>query len=225
MMPQGCLPLGLFLILLVLLPLFLAEVMLAALGRLGLSPEVSIFAAFGIFLGSMINIPVQKIPRAHMIESDPMAFFGMNRFFKKTPSRQDFTLIAVNVGGCVVPCMIVAYQVVRILSHGPNAAFVAFGAIALNIYLCYQLAQPVPKVGIALPALVPALAAAICAYVFMPDFAPPIAFCAGVLGPLVGADLLHLQDIQELDTSVASIGGAGTFDGIVLSGLLATLLV
>jgi uncharacterized membrane protein len=58
-----------------------------------------------------------------------------------------------------------------------------------------------------------------------PDWAPPIAFSAGVLGPLIGADLLHLDDIAEIGTGMASIGGAGTFDGIVLSGLVATLLV
>ena len=50
-------------------------------------------------------------------------------------------------------------------------------------------------------------------------------FRSGVLGPLVGADLLHLDDIAEIGTGMASIGGAGTFDGVVLSGLVATLLV
>ncbi len=58
-----------------------------------------------------------------------------------------------------------------------------------------------------------------------PEWAPPIAFAAGVLGPLIGADLLHLDDIAQLGTGMASIGGAGTFDGVVLSGLVATLLV
>jgi uncharacterized membrane protein len=46
-----------------------------------------------------------------------------------------------------------------------------------------------------------------------------------VLGPLIGADLLPLNDIAEIGTGMASIGGAGTFDGVVLSGLLATVLV
>ncbi len=45
------------------------------------------------------------------------------------------------------------------------------------------------------------------------------------LGPLIGADLLHLDDIAQLGAEMASIGGAGTFDGVVLSGLVATLLV
>lgn len=223
-MPQGCLPLALFFILLILVPLFLAEVILIALTRLGLSPELSIMAAIGIFMGGLINIPVQKIPKGRPMEDPPNAFFGMNRFLGKKPVKQDFTIIAVNFGGCVVPCILAAYQVLRILSHSPYAALVVTGAAAMNIYVCYRLAQPVPKVGITLPAFIPPLTAALAAIVFIPEFAPPVAFTAGVLGPLIGADLLHMRDIKQLDTRMASIGGAGTFDGIVISGLLATLL-
>ena len=51
-----------------------------------------------------------------------------------------------------------------------------------------------------------------------------IAYTAGILGPLIGADLLHLRDILKVPVGVLSIGGAGTFDGIVLSGILAALL-
>jgi uncharacterized membrane protein len=46
----------------------------------------------------------------------------------------------------------------------------------------------------------------------------------GVLGPLIGADLLHLRDIEALETGIACIGGTGTFDGIVLSGFVAAYL-
>ncbi len=41
---------------------------------------------------------------------------------------------------------------------------------------------------------------------------------------LIGADLLHLRDIEKLATGIASIGGAGPFDGIVLSGIVAPYL-
>jgi uncharacterized membrane protein len=47
---------------------------------------------------------------------------------------------------------------------------------------------------------------------------------AGVVGSLVGADLLHLADVRRIGTGMASIGGAGTFDGIVLSGIIAAYL-
>ncbi|MFQ5856367.1 MAG: DUF1614 domain-containing protein [Anaerolineae bacterium] len=46
-----------------------------------------------------------------------------------------------------------------------------------------------------------------------PKFAPPIAFVASVLGPLIGADLLHLQEIERLQTGMASIGGVERSEG------------
>jgi uncharacterized membrane protein len=41
---------------------------------------------------------------------------------------------------------------------------------------------------------------------------------------LIGADLFNLGQIQGLGALVASIGGAGTFDGIFITGILAVLL-
>ena len=52
-----------------------------------------------------------------------------------------------------------------------------------------------------------------------------IAYAAGTLGTLMGADVLNLGKIRDLGAPVASIGGAGTFDGVFLSGLIAVLLV
>ncbi len=52
----------------------------------------------------------------------------------------------------------------------------------------------------------------------------PVAFVAGVFGPLVGADLLHFREVMKMAAPMTSIGGAGTFDGIVLSGLVAAFL-
>lgn len=223
-MPYGCLPLAVFLVLLIFLPLFLADIMMTALSRLGLSPEASMLAALGIFLGGMINIPVKQIPRAEVIESPAFAMFGFERMFPDRMRRTPYTVIAVNFGGCVVPVMIVVYELIRISSHGMTALLLTLLAVAINVAACYHLARPIPKVGIAMPALVPGFLAALCALVFHPELAPAIAFCAGVLGPLIGADLLHLKAIQSINTNVASIGGAGTFDGIVISGILATLL-
>ena len=47
---------------------------------------------------------------------------------------------------------------------------------------------------------------------------------AFVLGTLIGADLSNLDKVAGLGAPVASIGGAGTFDGIFLTGILAVLI-
>jgi len=56
------------------------------------------------------------------------------------------------------------------------------------------------------------------------EYAAPLAYISGCLGTLIGADLLNLRVMGELGASIASIGGAGTFDGVFLTGILAVLL-
>ncbi len=223
-MPPGCLALLLLFGLILFVPFFLANVTLAALVKLGLSPQASFLAALGIFLGGMVNVPIKRIPRDELIEAMPLTLFGFGRMFPQWVQRRTYTTIAVNFGGCLVPTAIAAYELARLASIGPGALLAALAAAAINIVVCYRLARPLPQVGIALPALVPALVAAACGLVFVPELAPVVAFVAGVLGPLVGADLMHLGDIKRVGAGIASIGGAGTFDGIVLSALVATLL-
>lgn len=218
-LPAGCLPLVLLAALL--LPLLFANAMLTALAELGLGPAASLWAAFGIFFGGLVNIPVKRIARDVQVESPMLALFGLDRLTAPR-ARRRYTIIAVNLGGCVVPCLLAAYQLLRLTNEGAFAAAVV--AAVVNTLVCYAVARPVQGIGIAMPALVPALAAALCALVLAPEAPAAVAFFAGVLGPLVGADLMHLREIRRMSTGLASIGGAGTFDGIVISGLAATLL-
>jgi len=222
--PFGCLSLLLFIAILILLPFFLADVMAGAMVKLGLSRSLSLVIVFGIFVGGLVNIPIKKIPRVMSIETEPLALFGVQRMFPGWMRQTSSTIIAVNVGGCLIPSALAVYELGRIAARGPTALMLAVLAAGINVAVCYRLARPVPNVGIVLPAPVPALVAAACGLLFMHELAPPIAFTAGVLGPLVGADLLNLRRIERVSTGMASIGGAGTFDGIVLSGLVATLL-
>ena len=97
-------------------------------------------------------------------------------------------------------------------------------AIVAVTVVCHILAKPVPGLGIALPVFVPPASAAIVALLLSRRYAAPLAYIGGSLGTLIGADLLNLGKVQGLGAPVASIGGAGTFDGIFLTGILAVLL-
>lgn len=222
--PFGCLALGMFLFALIIFPFVLADVMISAMGKLGLTPGFSLLAVMGMFFGGMINIPVKKVPRNRDMKVDYVDMFGFRRIFPGAVRQRSYTVIALNVGGCIVPCGIALWQIVRVAGHGLPALVAVSAAIAVNVAVCYRISRPVKNVGIAMPPFLPAAVAALCAILFLPDFAPPVAFVAGVTGPLIGADLLHLEEINRINTGMASIGGAGTFDGIVLSGLVATLL-
>ncbi|HWO86880.1 MAG TPA: DUF1614 domain-containing protein, partial [Stellaceae bacterium] len=90
--------------------------------------------------------------------------------------------------------------------------------------VCHWLARPVPGLGIALPVFVPPLSAAAIALLLSRSDAAPLAYISGSLGTLIGADLLNLDKVQGLGAPIASIGGAGTFDGIFLTGILAVLI-
>ena len=51
-----------------------------------------------------------------------------------------------------------------------------------------------------------------------------VAYVSGSLGTLIGADLLNLDKMRAIGTPIASLGGAGTFDGIFVTGILAVLI-
>lgn len=218
------LPLLLFLVLLALLPFVFGQLFAAALIKLNLSPTTALLIVIGIFMGSPINIPVKRIPRTESMPADPLAVFGLSGWWPSTMRVRQETIIAVNVGGCLIPVALAAYEIVHLLGGGWQPLSGLLLAMFINTLVCYRMAKPIEGIGIAMPGLLPPLIAAMSAVLLAPDHAPPVAFIAGVLGPLIGADLLHLRDVSTISTGIASIGGAGTFDGIVLSGIVAAYL-
>jgi uncharacterized membrane protein len=124
------------------------------------------------------------------------------------------------VGGAVIPALLSLYLLTKMEITVGVPLVVGLVALVSN-----RLARPVRGLGIALPGLIPPVVAALGAYLFCPpELRAPTAYIAGTMGILVGADLLKLNEIGQLGAPVASIGGAGTFDAIFLSGIIAVLL-
>lgn len=229
--PQvGCLMLLLMLVFLTcIMPLFLLEIGQLALVKLHLSPQAAILVLIGIFLGGMINLPVTVLDRGAeaTVEQDVFVpLMGWVPLVGKLPTR---TIIAVNVGGCLIPVGLALFEFQWLRSVEPSVLGELLSVVIANIALCYVVARPVPGLGIAMPAFASPLTSVLLTWILLaPDehamVRAPVAFIAGVLGPLIGADLLHLRDVTKLAAPMLSIGGAGTFDGIVLSGLLAAFL-
>jgi uncharacterized membrane protein len=88
--------------------------------------------------------------------------------------------------------------------------------IALITLISYSFSRPIQGLGTGMPILV--------GLILSPEQSAPLAYISGTLGVLIGADLLHMKDISRLGTPYASIGGAGTFDGIFITGIVAALL-
>ena len=168
-------------------------------------------------LGSYINIPVASLPGHRTVAAGEINFFGMT-YIVPLVHQTRATVLAVNVGGAIIPVLLSLYLLFKHRLFVLGAVGTVFVAA-----VCHFLAQPVPGFGIALPIFVPAIATAIIAIALTRRRAAPLAYISGSFGTLIGADLLNLGSIQALGAPVASIGGAGTFDGIFVTGLLAVL--
>lgn len=130
------------------------------------------------------------------------------------------TVVAINVGGALLPIALSVYLFLRFQALRVRMLL----AVAIVAVIVNSLAQVVPGVGIAVPMLLPPLAAAGVALILAFRQAPPVAYVSGSMGALIGADVLNLNRITELGAPIVSIGGAGTFDGVFLTGIIAGLL-
>ena len=205
-------------IFLVLVALIEVGILRYAFMRLGIGPRVAMLLLFATLIGSYINIPITELPARQVLAGQSITYFGM-RYTVPMIVEWPGTIVAVNVGGALIPLGLSIYLLAKHAIWGRGLI-----AIACVAAVCHILAYPVHGVGIAVPIFVPPLAAAIIAIVISRDYAAPLAYAGGSLGTMVGADLLNLDKVQGLGAPVASIGGAGTFDGIFLTGILAVLL-
>jgi uncharacterized membrane protein len=189
-----------------------------AYARIGVSSRTALVLLMGSLIGSYINIPVAYLAEQRVATGQEVIFFGMHYV---VPVVVDWpgTVVAVNLGGAVIPSLVSLYLLVR------NEVWVqAVLTTACVAVVCHWLARPVPGLGIAVPVLAPSLAAGLTAILFSRAHAAPLAYIGGSLGTLIGADLFNLGEIPGLGAPVASIGGAGTFDGIFLTGIFAVLI-
>ena len=179
---------------------------------------VATLVLFGSLLGSYVNLPLLHLPEERVVSREVVEIFGVP-FLAPVAVDWPGTILAVNVGGAVIPILLSFYLLVRYGLWGSGALATAIVALVVH-----RLATPVPGVGISVPTFAPPLLAALAALALSWRFAAPVAYIGGSLGVLIGADLLNLGLLRALGAPVASIGGAGTFDGIFLTGVIAVLL-
>jgi uncharacterized membrane protein len=195
---------------------------IALLGRaysaLGLNPVVATLVLLASLLGSSINLRLLHLPEEQVVSREVVELLGVP-FLAPVVVDWPGTILAINVGGAVIPILLSFYLLMRYELWG--SAALATGVVA---FVVHWLATPVPGVGISVPTLAPPLLAAGVALLLSRRFAAPLAYIGGSLGVLIGADLLNLGLLRSLGAPVASIGGAGTFDGIFLTGVIAVLL-
>lgn len=226
------------------LPLLFFGIIGAALANLGLNFWIIVLLIIAAIVGSFINIPITKVYESKLKKNrDPEQpkrkpsgqyapsmydkMYDTGRFVSNEPvSEGKGTLIAINVGGALIPVIISAYVIFTIT---PDMWYVLklIGATAVVTAIAYFAAKPVKGIGIAIPFFIPLLSAVILGLVLgggLGIYAAGIGYVAGTVGTLIGADLLHIKDAASESTRMMSVGGAGTFDGIFITGIIAALL-
>ncbi|HLO84196.1 MAG TPA: DUF1614 domain-containing protein [Nostocaceae cyanobacterium] len=212
----------LFLVLLLLLPFIwfalAVDVVEVAVAKLGFSPQIALLLFLLIIITSTINIPLYRIETPVQL-ADEFAALWLREFWGIPLRRiERSTVVAMNIGGGLIPVALALYQFSQ-----TNALSILL-VTAIVTLVSYYAARVVPGIGIQMNPLLAPLSAALSAMLIASSHAAPVAFAGGVLGTLIGADLLHLKDIQGMSSGVLSIGGAGVFDGIALCGLFSLLL-
>ncbi len=195
--------------------------------NLGFSRLTVLFLVIISIFGSFINIPLIKLKNQNSeigFNHLELSFFGLEQPVNYSIHPQE-THILVNFGGAIIPLLLSVYLIAINVS---SAIFFLFGIFVVSI-LTYPAAKPMKGLGIAMPFFLSPMIATLNGVFFatvIGDFtlAPALAYVAGTMGTLIGADVLHYKDIANLGAPKASIGGAGTWDGIFLTGIIASLL-
>jgi len=188
------------------------------LEKVGLSPNSAALLLGSTLFGSMINLPLFKITsdenkNINNLKIPRLLFISMQPF-------TGTTIVAINVGGALIP---IFFSLYLIFFHQLNPLqFIP--AIMIVSYISYTFSRPIQGLGIGMPVFIAPVTAALVALIIAPAQSAPLAYVCGTLGVLIGADLFRLKDIKQMAVPVAAIGGAGTFDGIFFTGIIAVLL-
>lgn len=191
-----------------------AVLLMAACSRqFGIGQPISALLAITFLLGSGFNYPVVTITHAlppRVLEYDYFTF--IQRGLTVT------TNLGINFSGALLPLII---SVILAFKAPKVPTLVTILCAASFAYLYSQVR---PGEGVYLSPVVPAMAAASIAFLLAGKQAVRVAFFGGVVGTLVGADLMNLFAVMTLDTRQLSIGGGGIFDVVLVSGLEASFL-
>ncbi|MCD6480463.1 DUF1614 domain-containing protein [Candidatus Bathyarchaeota archaeon] len=201
---------------------------------LGLPPELFLIVLLLSLLGSFVNIPIAELESPQPVYTYREAsFFGVTWYIPQVEMGWRRTVIALNVGGGLVPIIVSLYLLLYAIPQAepdPLSTYIKILIVLLIVSLIVHKASRVVRgLGIATPAFIPptitALTTLLIYQVGVPSNPMRIAYIGGTLGTLIGADILNLHRIPRLGAPIVSIGGAGTFDGIYTTGLISVLLI
>src|SRR2546430_15537025 len=156
------------------------RVLTYAYRKVGVRPRYAFAVMLVSLLGSHVNIPLYSVPTRRLVSPHEVSMFGRTYIVPET-LEEGATLVALNVGGALIPILVSIYLLLRTRMYGRMLI-----GVALVAAVVHSLAQIVPGLGIAGPMIAPPLVAA--PRRLPPSFSrgPPVALCARVVGTPVG---------------------------------------
>lgn len=197
----------------------------------GIDPDISYLLAVELALFSLIfspvNIVIKEIDRQALQPTmDVVYVFGIPFYLPRISYKIIKTLIAVNVGGAIIPTLL-SLTLIYLAFKSTTLFLPLVVDLILVIIMCKIFSRVIIGVGVVMNPLIAPLFSVVLSFMLfykLPYLIPVAAYISSVLGSLIGADLLNLKKIIESSPQIISIGGMGTFDGIFMSGLFAVML-
>ena len=215
-------PAILFLLLALLLGLLIAVLQIGILGyayeKMGITRRSAYLILFLSLVGSYYNIPIARVSGEEVVSTQIVHDSWGLPYLARVVSSPT-TELSINVGGALIPTILSIYLIAKNQIYAQSL----IGVVILS-GIVHMLAEPVTGVGIAVPIFIPPIASAVVAMLLSRDYAAPLAYVSGCMGTLIGADIMNLHKLLDTNLTAASIGGAGTFDGVFLTGILAVVL-
>jgi len=202
------------------IPLLFLGLVGAAFTRLGFSWIAALAVVLLMLFGSFVNIPMYRIKR-DMVRVDTQELP-----FASQPVWE--TVIALNLGGAVIPVAVSAYLLYRATAVVGTAILqpVAAGIFIVAI-IAWLATRYIPGYGLRAPLFMPGLVAILCGLLLTGGtglLAGVTAFVAGTLGTLLGAGIAQLPRIRDMEIPEVSIGGSGMFGAIFLACILSAII-
>lgn len=227
----------LFLVALFFLFIFLpVSIVTEAFSKLGLTPVQGVLMLIAILMGRTVNIPVYTSERLVMVPRPQSFTYSMDeqgrhmRIDDEPANELVKQVFAVNLGGLILPFLLSVTFLIRLHSQGTTEGIYTWIGLAMLMVAggCYAMSKPDPLTGLRVPLIVPALMTLVSVLAFVPEpFRPVAAYVAGTMGTVLGGNLIPLlvpRTRNSVGVPLVSLGGAGTFGGVFVAGILAVLL-
>ena len=201
--------------------------------NIGIPQEYFWAVTFLSLIGSLINFPLFVMESDKPVsEVEKVESFGVVYEIPRLDIPRKQTLVMINLGGAIIPAIISIYLLIfSIPACSGDLVFTYLKTLVVLLgvtFSTHRSAQIVEGVGITTPAWGPptmtAFIVMLINYFSLVSCPIQIAYIGGTMGALIGADFLNLGRISGIGP-VVSIGGAGTFDGVYLTGLSSVLIL